>query len=241
VLEDGGDILDRSLDVNIGFPPAVPDIASQGRFSIGNILSDDYTALIQALAEDSDTETIASPRILVRDGAQAVFSSARDEPYTVVTVDGNTQTTLQDVRFLNIGVNLSVAPEINLQDFVTMDVSVEISSLVDIRDGIPVADRSTAQSTVTVRNRGAIILGGLRQSSRSNTERGVPALRKIPLFGNLFKNNRKDKSEFEIILILRPIIIEEAATEVPTPEEIQERTLNNFNKESLGRIRHEND
>jgi type II secretory pathway component GspD/PulD (secretin) len=84
----------------------------------------------------------------VRDGQEAIFSTARDEPYRVVTVDGNTQTTLEDVRFLNVGVNLSVTPTINDEDFVTLDVLLEISDLVEIRDDIPIV--GAEQETVPV-------------------------------------------------------------------------------------------
>src|SRR5690606_16216362 len=60
------------------FPPAIGDGSPQARISIGDLEEDEYNVLIQALRSDGDTEIIASPRILVRDGSEAVFSSVRD-------------------------------------------------------------------------------------------------------------------------------------------------------------------
>src|SRR5690606_23961573 len=94
--------LGDGVDVNINFPAQIPNSAPRGSVNVGNLETEDYTALVQALTSDSDTNILASPNVLVRDGEQAQFISARDEPFTVVTVDGNTQTTLEDVRFINV-------------------------------------------------------------------------------------------------------------------------------------------
>lgn len=193
-------------NININFPAEIDDNGNQGTFTIGNLESDDYSAVLQALREDNDTEVIATPSILARDRKEALFTSARDEPYTVVTVDGNTQTTLEDVRFLNVGVSLMVAPQIHKDDVITLDTQLEISNLVEIREGIPVVDRATAQSSISVKDHGTVILGGLRQRSRSNLTQGVPVLSRVPMLGGLFRNRRDGKEEREILLILRPVI-----------------------------------
>ena len=69
-------------------PSALP---AQGRLTVGNIASDDYTAVIQALTNDNDTQVIARPYITVRDGQEAVFSSARDEAQLVPPISGDTR------------------------------------------------------------------------------------------------------------------------------------------------------
>jgi len=196
------------------FPPNLATTDPQVLISGGSIEGSDYNVVLQALASDSDTEIIAQPKITVRSGQEAVFSDVRDEPYTVVTVAGETQTTLQDVRFLNVGVSLMVLPVINENDQIILDVQLELSDLVEIRNNIPVVDRATAQSSVTVADGGAVILGGLRQHSWAKNERGVPGLRKIPVFGALFRNRRHNRFESEILLILRPVIVGDAE-EVP--------------------------
>lgn len=223
----------NSVDLNVDFPANVGTNAPQTRISVGNLADDDYNAIIQAIRNDNDTQSIASPRILVRDGKEAVFTSVRDEPYTVVTVDGNTQTTLEDVRFLNVGVTLAVAPVINQDDLVTIDVQLELSDLVEFRDNIPVVDRATAQSNVSVNSGGTIILAGLLQRARTEFMRGVPGLSKIPILGGLFRNKRKEKSEREVVLILRPFII--GSNEIPVPEfgEILERNSRKLKEKRL--------
>ena len=48
----------------------------------------------------------------------------------------------------------------------------------------------------------------------------MPVLRKIPLLGALFRNKRNDDAEFEILLILRPLIVDLPKDEPPSLEEI---------------------
>lgn len=145
---------------------------------------------------------------------QGRFSSVRDEPYTVVSVAGDTQTTLEDVKFLSVGVTLIVAPFINKDDLVTMDVQLEISSLVEFRNIVPAVDRSMAQSNVSVKDNGTLILGGLRQRQCAKVVRGLPYLSKVPVIGILFRNKRNDNAEREILLILRPHL---SAASTPSP------------------------
>lgn len=216
-------LLDNSGSfADVFFPPSIAATSPQGTLGLGSLDNSDFEATITALATDNDTKSLASPRIVVRDGGEALFSTARDEPFTVVTVDGNTQTTLQDVRFLNVGVNLSVAPVINREDLITLDVSLEISELIEIRNDIPVVDRSTAQSSVSVRDGNTLILGGLRQTQSSEVVNGVPVLRNIPLLGNLFRNKSTDDREFEILLVLRPSILDVPDDIVPSLDELYE-------------------
>jgi len=206
----------NQVGVSVDFPANIGDDAPQSRLTVGDLGDDDYEAILQALASDSDTQIIASPRIMVRDSQEALFSSVRDEPYTVVSVEGETGTRLEDVRFLNVGVTLNVLPVINENGQVSLTVQLEISSLVEIRNGVPVVDRATAQSSVAVDAGGTVILGGLRQRSRSQVERGVPGLKRIPILGHLFKNTRNDDGEFEIVLVLRPTLVNTHEENVPT-------------------------
>jgi type II secretory pathway component GspD/PulD (secretin) len=227
-----GEVVNAQVDVS--FPANVGQTAPQGRFTIGNIATSDYTAVLQALEDDNDTEVIALPKILVRDNSEAIFSSARDEPYTVVTVDGNTQTTLEDVRFLNVGVSLGVLARIHANDVVTLDTQLEISNLVDIRDNVPVVDRATAQSSVSVENGGTILLGGLRQRARTNVETGLPGLRRIPVVGALFRNRLRDRTEFEILLVLRPFIVGYTQDGAPGIAAVSEEVSSSLKSRELG-------
>lgn len=221
----------------VTFPAAIGTNEAQGRLTIGDIGHSDYSAIIQALSNDSDTEVIARPRILCRDSQEAQFSSTRDEPYTVVSVSGQTNTTMQDVRFLNVGVTLMVSPRIQKSDLISLDAHLEISSLVEVRNNIPVVDRATAQSSINVEDGGTVLLGGLRQRSRGKVDRGLPGVRKLPIVGALFRNRRKSRAESEIVLILRPHIVGNNQEDVPSAPEVSEDVDATLRERTLKRTR----
>jgi general secretion pathway protein D len=227
-------ILYRTQDFKFTFPPTINSSDKQTQLRIGNLATSDYAALIQALSTDTDTQIIASPKILCRDGQVAEFSSTRDEPYTVVTVAGTSNTTLQDVKFLNVGVQLQVLPIINELSQIVMQIVVENSSLAGrTTTGVPIVDRATAQSTVSVNSGGTVILGGLQQRQRSIETNGVPGLHKIPLIGNLFRSKSHDRTEHEIVLILKPDIMGETQLDVPSVGQLEEKLRGSAVKDKL--------
>ena len=69
-----------------------------------------------------------------------------------------------------------------------------------------------ASSTISVKDGDTILLGGYIRSAKNDTESGVPFLKDIPLLGNLFKNNSQQNKRSELLVLIRPTILD-------TPEE----------------------
>jgi len=126
-------------------------------------------------------------------------------------------------QFLEVGITLDVTPYITPDDLVVMDINQTISELVgfvDIGGGqaegagnkAPQVVEREATSTVSVKDGDTILLGGYIRSAKNNNESGVPFLKDIPLLGNLFKNNSKQNKRSELLVLIRPTILD-------TPEE----------------------
>ena len=71
-----------------------------------------------------------------------------------------------------------------------------------------------ATSTISVKDGDTILLGGYIRSAKNNTESGVPFLKDIPVLGNLFKNNSKQNKRSELLVLIRPTILD-------TPEKLR--------------------
>ena len=104
-----------------------------------------------------------------------------------------------------------------------MEIGQTISELVgfvDIGGGqsegggvkAPQTVEREATSTISVKDGDTILLGGYIRSAKNDTESGVPLLKDIPLLGNLFKNNSKQNKRSELLVLIRPTILD-------TPEE----------------------
>jgi len=203
------------------FPPAIPAVP-RGGLRVGDLATNNFTALLEALETDSNTRLLSSPRVLVRDGSEAVLTVTTDEPYTEVVVSGDTNTTLENVKFKSVGVTLKVTPKISGRDVVSMNVALEVSSLEEFRNSVPVVSSSRMQSSLVVADGQPLVIGGLIDQQSGKSYNGVPVLNRIPLLGLLFRNTHRDRSQRELVLVITPRIVGTSSETEPTLDTIED-------------------
>jgi len=216
----------------------VPGDLGNVNFSVGSLLggrssidSDHVSAVISALATDSDTEILANPRVLVDDGQMATFKNVTREPYQDSAYStgyqgggGETQpsyryTVPMQVKFIDVGTTLDVTPRINESGYVEMNISAK-DSTADMRSilsggsttTVPVETENSVITRVMVRSGETIVIGGLRVDSASKEVDKIPFLGDIPLIGHLFKSTERQTADRELLIFIRPEIVEEQDT-----------------------------
>ena len=116
---------------------------------------------------------------------------------------------------LEVGIHLQVLPLINPDGLVVMDIQADIEGIenyVQISgNAVPVTSKQQAGAKVAVRNGETVVLGGFIKDTRSTSDSGVPYLKDIPWFGNLFKSTSISKERDELIMLMRPTVL-------PSPE-----------------------
>jgi type II secretory pathway component GspD/PulD (secretin) len=137
-----------------------------------------------------------------------------------------------DIQFLDIGIILETVPHISSDNNILLEIRPEISSLereeffettiipneggaITNRIRVPVKKQSRANTTVMVRDKQTIAVGGLRSSQDTETVRKVPILGDIPILGLPFRNLNKSKDQRELIIFITPHII---SADVSSPE-----------------------
>ncbi|MHC4352856.1 MAG: type II secretion system protein GspD, partial [Planctomycetota bacterium] len=163
--------------------------------------------------------------ILAMDGNPAEVRTATDEPFTETSIDSGSGAVIENVRFLQVGTVLAVTPRIQEDRTIEMDIAMDVSSLEDVRNGIPVVKRNIASSNVAVKDNHVLMIGGLRFNRDMEVKEKVPILGDIPLLGRLFRSDRKERQETELVLFLQPTIMESSeGTEMPPdPNEFKDR------------------
>jgi general secretion pathway protein D len=198
---DGVDvILEGSLPSQVGADHA-------GSLTVRKLTTTEYEAIIRAIESDSQSQILANPRILVLDGRQAEVRMATDEPFTETSIDSDSGRIIENIRFLQVGTILQVQPGIKEDDTIEMDISLDVSSLIEIRNGVPVVNRNIATSTVSVKDNHVLMIGGLRFKRDMNVVEKIPLLGDVPLVGGLFRSNRKELADTELVLFLQPSIV----------------------------------
>lgn len=126
-----------------------------------------------------------------------------------------------NLQEIETGIELSVTPQISVNDFVKMEIEATESEADFSRaiEGIPAVIDSTATTTVMLKDGETTVIGGLYRIRESESVRGVPGLMRVPILGYLFKNNTKTQQKSELLIFITPKIIEKPILELPHFEE----------------------
>ncbi|HPN88199.1 MAG TPA: secretin N-terminal domain-containing protein [Candidatus Omnitrophota bacterium] len=186
-----------------------------GKLNIGTLSEDRYTAVIETLETLGDTNLLSSPRIATLNNQEAKMTVGFTEPYvtsTTTTPSSGPATTAESVHFIDVGVKLYVTPTIHHDDFITMKIRPEISSVVDnlttgTNNIIPIVETSQAETQVMVKNGVTIVIGGLIKQEQIKTTRKIPFLGSVPLVGVAFRSTYQKEVKTEIVIFLTPKIM----------------------------------
>lgn len=193
------------------FATGLLDSATKTR-TLGSLAFSDPTVVFKLLATESDVKFLARPRLLTLSGevaeiriiSEAVTGTTSDSQATTGTVTTSPERT-------TVGTILRVTPLVNNDQFVTMVIEPEVSRVLQSSSFSSFLDpnRRIARTTVMVPDSGTVMIAGLISSEDTNSNRRVPGLGDIPLFGLPFKRTTTEKENTEILLFITPHILED--------------------------------
>jgi general secretion pathway protein D len=117
----------------------------------------------------------------------------------------------RSVQYENVGTELTLIPTINDDDYVSVRILQEVSSLTSrtiaaALDAPVIATREAATRAV-IRNGQTAVIAGLIGTSEDDVERGIPFLKDIPLLGYLFKNRSIIRNRTELAIFVTPYVV----------------------------------
>ncbi|EFQ60911.1 general secretion pathway protein D [Pseudomonas fluorescens WH6] len=178
-----------------------------------NILLDagSTSARINMLQRSGNTVTLANPRVRVRNREEAAVNIGDKVPM-VTTTTANDITT-SSVTYQDVGLQITVKPNISLSDEVNLELNVEMSHITkripaseNVQATFELGSRST-KTLLTARNNETQIVSGLIRTADVDEGAGLPWLSQIPWIGKkLFGTNQSTQQKTEIILLLTPRI-----------------------------------
>lgn len=204
-------------------PPAVSTSVVQGAFTVSDLrgINSDRlgfapvpSATLNYRKEEGDTNTLASPRIRVRNREKARILIGDRVPVisSVVTPSTGTPVVTDTIQYLDVGLKLEVEPAAHLDDEVTIRVNLEVSTLGDqvtSRNGTVAFRVGTRNASTTLRLKDGetqALMGLIRDDEVRRAQR-VPGLGDLPILGRLFSNQRRDGTKTEIVLSITPRLV----------------------------------
>ena len=108
----------------------------------------------------------------------------------------------------SVGIKLHITPTINSDDYITVKVTPEVSSIIElVLDLYPRKKIRTASTTVLVKDGQKIFIGGLFSVDDSEVEFRMPLFSNLPLIGNLFKHSYYATKKTDLLIEVTPRIV----------------------------------
>ncbi len=192
----------------------------RGIITIGGKQFLNLTALARALENDSAANILSTPNILTLDNEEAKIIVGQNVPfitgsYTTTGTTGSTTNPFQTIERKDVGLTLKVKPTVAEGGSVKLQIFQEVSSVTSDARTFGSADvitnKRSIESTVLVDDGQIIVLGGLVQDNAQRNRSAIPLLGSIPVLGNLFRSETRNRTKTNLMVFLRPYVLRDDA------------------------------
>ena len=207
--------------------PPIPGVFPGFNYILG---SANANVVLNLLSAVTNVHVISSPELLVLDHQSASLLVGNAIPIPTAQIQSTITTgapIVNTVQYVDTGVILKVTPRVNANGLITLEVGQEVSAVAGTAAtnatlGPTITERRL-QSSVTVQDGETIALGGLIQDTTNITKNGLPLLSDIPVIGAAFGSTDRSVQRTELLVLLSPKIVHNAADARAATEELRSR------------------
>jgi len=174
-----------------------------GGFRNGSI---DLNGVIDALDDEGLITILAEPNLTAVSGESVTFLAGGEFPILVPENDKIT------VEFKQFGVSLAFTPAL-VGERISLKVNPEVSQLTTTGAiqlagfTIPALTTRRAETTVELGSGQSFAIAGLLQNNITRDVSKLPGLGELPVLGGLFRSDRFQRNETELVIIVTPYIV----------------------------------
>jgi pilus assembly protein CpaC len=177
----------------------------------GDIGNFNIELLIEALQANGALTVLAEPNLTAVTGETASFLAGGEVPIPVPSGENGSAITVQYKPF---GVSLSFTPTVIKEGRIGLKVKPEVSSISAITNfgvqgfNLPSFTVRRAETVVEVASGQTFALAGLFQRDVSRSVEKLPVLGDVPILGQLFRSERYQRNETELVILITPYLVE---------------------------------
>jgi general secretion pathway protein D len=211
--------------------PAISGVTLYGTFL------DALNVYVKLLETTNRFKIISRPVVYTANNKKAIISSGQQIPVPTSTLssltggaDDSTAVT-SNIDYRDVELKLEIIPLINSDKEVTLEIAQSNDSVgattVISGNEVPSITKQRLTTTVTVANKGTVVLGGLVSEEGRNDITGAPWISRIPVIGLLFKDTKKNKVRKELVILMQPNVID-------GPESLEEAQRDEIQRTKIG-------
>ena len=175
---------------------------------------DSFAGIISAVADDQNSDILSTHTIIAMDNEPANLVIGQEIPITTgESLGSNNANPFRTTSRQEVGIKLSITPQINEGNSVILQIKQEVSGVVGPLTGTAdlITNKRSIETTVLVDNNQMIVLGGLNEDDLQESVSKVPLLGSIPVFGRLFSSSAESRVQRNLMVFLRPTILMDSA------------------------------
>jgi len=185
--------------------------------------NEDFLTIVPSLAVDflkdsGDSTQVANPHLRVTSGEKGSIRIGQSVPvvntaFTNANISGSAtdssafgDSALTTFNYREVGISINVTPRVHFDGDVTLELELEISSVLS--GGFqPTFGERRVTTSLRLANGEMNVLAGLLTEDERRSLSGIAGLSDIPILGKLFTHDEKVISKTDIVMTIRPVII----------------------------------
>ncbi len=208
--------------------PMVPGL------SIAGVQIPAWGLVMNAMQSSSDVNVLSTPHLLTTDNEEAEITVGQNVPFQAgfspsslgasvpglasavpglgTGLLGGLGSAFAPIQRQNVELKLTIKPQINGSDMVRLTINEQTEEIAS-RDPVlgPTTAKRTAKTTVIAKDQQTVVIGGIMQERAIESVKKVPILGDIPLLGNIFRTQSREKIKTNLLLFLTPYIIKDSS------------------------------
>jgi pilus assembly protein CpaC len=190
---------------------------------VGKMLANSAFATINALEQEGFITSLAEPNLVAMSGQTASFLAGGEFP---VPISGASSSTggfpTISVEFKSFGVSIAFTPTVIDANHVNLRVRPEVSELTTVGEvSVPLTSTATvtipaltvrrAETSVELGSGETFALAGLLMHTSTQLVSKVPWIGDIPILGALFRSDRFQRGETDLVILVTPYLVNPVA------------------------------
>lgn len=220
----------QAIDAVTGalMPVAGPAIVA-GQLFTAAFRKGGFTSTLKLLETFGTIKVVSSPKLSVLNNQTAILKVVDNLVYFTVRANVSqsqfnvVNTFTSTPNTVSVGFVMSVTPQIGDDESVLLNLRPTISrtigpgkqdpnpQLVNVVSIIPEIQTREMESLIRVNNGDIAVMGGLMQDDVDNRNATVPGAASLPLVGYLFQQRNETARKTELVVFVRPVVINEAS------------------------------
>jgi len=174
-------------------------------------------ATLSFLNTYSESKVLSAPRTVTLDNEEAHIEVGTMFPIVNVSAGSANNAGGSQITYSNLTVSLRVTPRISANNYVNLKVAPSItrlgplvqSTVGGVQNAVYEFLTRQIETHVVIPSGNTLVMGGLIEDEVNKSNVKVPILGDIPILGNLFRLDAKDRSRQNLLVFITPTIIQD--------------------------------